>query len=141
MLTSGKSDREIAPDHTVGLRVAECFVGEPPLGNQTKHIVCDGFSCGKQQVKEKLSRLSLTPFFRAQKSPSARKRLSSSADGLMCRMIALGVIAAIVIEGLRSDLDPLVTGDGLMQGMIEPIPDNLLSLDNTFCSSFERSWQ
>jgi hypothetical protein len=51
-LTTGESGPENAPDHVVGLRIARCFAAAPPLGNRIKHIICNGFSCGKQEVEE-----------------------------------------------------------------------------------------
>jgi hypothetical protein len=41
---------------------------------------------------------------------------------LMCWMITLGVIATMVIEGVLPHFNLLVTGDGLMQDMIELVP-------------------
>jgi hypothetical protein len=37
-------------------------------------------------------------------------------------MIALGVIATVVIEGILQHFNLLVTGDGLMQNVIKPVP-------------------
>jgi hypothetical protein len=37
-------------------------------------------------------------------------------------MITLGVITAIVIEGVLSHINLLVTGDVLMPDVIEPVP-------------------
>jgi hypothetical protein len=62
-VTIGESDPESAPGHVIGLRVAECFAGEPPLRNRISHFVCGNFSCGEQEVEEKIPLLSLTFFF------------------------------------------------------------------------------
>jgi hypothetical protein len=40
---------------------------------------------------------------------------------VICRMIALGVLAAMVIEGVLPHFGLLVRGDGLMQDVIEPV--------------------
>jgi hypothetical protein len=53
-VTTGESDPENAPGHVVGLRVAGYFVVEAPLGNRIKHIIWAGFSCGQQEVKQKI---------------------------------------------------------------------------------------
>jgi hypothetical protein len=72
-LTTGESDPENALGHAVGLRVAEWFVVEPPLGNQISHTVCCAFSCGNQDVEEKIVPVMLSIFFRSPKSPLAEK--------------------------------------------------------------------
>jgi hypothetical protein len=52
MLTTDGSDPGNAPGHAIGLRVAECFAVEPPLGNRISHIVSFGFFCNEHDVEE-----------------------------------------------------------------------------------------
>jgi hypothetical protein len=40
----------------------------------------------------------------------------------MCSVVTFGMVAAIVIEGLLSHFDLLVTRDRLLQDMIKPVP-------------------
>jgi hypothetical protein len=60
---------------------------------------------------------------------------------LMCWMIIPEVIAAIVIEGVLTHFNLLVTGDGLMQDVIEPVREHLPGPYNSRRSSFGSSWQ
>jgi hypothetical protein len=78
-LTTGESDPGNGPGHAVGLQVAGYFAVEPRFGNRIKHVVCVGFSCGKQDVEEKTVLLFFTPSFRAKSRPSVQQSVLSIA--------------------------------------------------------------
>jgi hypothetical protein len=57
------------------LWVAGYFAAEPLLGNRIEHMFCDGFSCGKQDIKEKIIPAVLNVFFSATKVTFRQKAI------------------------------------------------------------------
>jgi uncharacterized membrane protein len=74
-LTTGEPYPEYSSGHTIGLQVAGYFAIEPPLGYPIKYIVCDGFSCGKQEVDEKIGPVLLNVFTSGAKLTFGRKAI------------------------------------------------------------------